>query len=878
MNWFKQLFSRRRLYGDLSEEIQQHLEEKIEELVAGGMSRKEAAYAARREFGNVTLSEEDGREVWRWPSIESVFADLRYGLRTLRKTPAFSLTAIITLCLGIGLNSAIFSMVSGILLRDPPVKDPEHIVVITLANPEKGSDRNPVSASEFSALREQGHFFTEIAAASYEDLVMTGQGQPELITTAQATPNYFELLGVPARVGRTFTTGESVAKQKSDAVISYDFWQGRFGGDPGIIGTSLTLAQQTYTVIGVMPAEFKYSFLPCAVWIPESFVTRSLLQDQRHVRNLNVLARLLNGTSLHEAQVQAATILQRFEQNSLADKGWTPRFVGLREILVEPNVRTAVLFLMGVVGFVLLIACANVAGLFLARSATRQNEFAVRAALGAGRWRLMQQLLGEGFILALLGGIFGMLLAVVGLKFLRASLNFDPQTTWFAGKIEVNGTVLLFTLTVTCLTVLLFALMPALQSSTPDLHTGLKEGAQTASPGARRTRVRSAILIGQVALAMVLMVCTGESVQLVIREARTRLGFDPQQVLTIDLSLSASKYADPAEQAEFFKNVVGRIQSLPGVQFAGVTRQLPESFPPRLPFDVADRPVPEPEVRPLAASYIVSPDYFQVMRIPLFRGRQFLLSDAAGAAKVVVVNQTFVKRFLPKTDPIGTFVSTYADLPGLPDSREIVGVVGDVIDRVGQSDDIAQMYVPFLQSPLRTMVVVIRGGDPATLTLAVRESIWAVDKDQPIGNIKTMRQVLDGKGAGDRLLGGLLGTFTTLALCLATMGVYGVVSHVVAQRTHEIGLRMALGAEKGSVFRLVVGGGVLLTSIGTALGFFLALPIPRMLAGAHQGSWLRSLPVLVITPLLVIAAALLACYIPARRAMRVDPTVALRYE
>src|SRR5437660_429937 len=878
MNWVKRLFLRRRLYDDLSEEIRQHLKEKIEELVAGGMSRKEAAYAARREFGNVTLSEQDGREVWRWTSIESFFADLRYGLRALRKTPAFSLTVIITLCLGIGLNSAIFSMVSSILLRDPPVKDPEHIVVITLANPEKGSDRNAVSASEFSALREQGSFFTEIAAASYDDLVMTEQGQPELITTAQATPNYFELLGVPARVGRTFTTGENVAKQKSDAVISYDLWQGRFGGDPGIIGTPLTLAQQTYTVIGVMPAEFKYSFLPCAVWIPESFVTRSLLQDQRHVRNLNVLARLRNGTSLREAQAQAATILQRFEQDSLADKGWTPRFVGLREILLEPNVRTAVLFRMGVVGFVLLIACANVAGLFLARSAARQNESAVRAALGAGRWRLMQQLLGEGFLLALLGGIFGILLAVVGLKFLRASLNFEPRTTWFAGKIEVNGTVLLFTLAVTCLTVVLFALMPALQSSTPDLHTGLKEGARTASPGARRTRIRSAILIAQVALAMVLMVSTGESVQLVIREARTRLGFDPQQVLTIDLSLSASKYADPAKQAEFFKDVVGRIQGLPGVQFAGVTRQLPESFPPRLPFDVADRPVPEPQDRPLAASYIVSPDYFQVMRIPLFRGRQFLLSDTAGAAKVVIVNQTFVKRFLPKTDPIGTFVSTYTDSPGLPDSREIVGVVGDVIDRVGQSDDIAQIYIPFLQDPLRTMVVVIRGGDPATLTPTVRESIWAVDKDQPIGNIKTMRQVLDGKGAGDRLLGGLLGTFTTLALCLATMGIYGVVSHIVAQRTHEIGLRMALGAEKGSVFRLVVGGGVLLTAIGTALGFLLALPIPGMLAGAHQGSWLRSLPVLIISPLLVIAAALLACYIPARRAMRVDPTVALRYE
>src|SRR6267378_3071162 len=295
MSWIKSLFLRRRLYGELSEEIQQHLEEKIEELVAGGMSRKEAAYAARREFGNVTLSEEDGREVWRWPSIENFVADLRYGSRALRKTPAFSLTVIITLCLGIGLNSAIFSLVSGILLREPPVKDPQHIVVLTLANPEQGPDRNPVSASEFSALREQGHFFKEIAATSYEDLVMTGRGEPERITTAQVTPNYFELLAVSAGVGRTFIPGENVEKQKFDAVISYDLWQGRFDSDPGIIGRPLTLAQQTYTVIGVMPAEFKYAFVPCAVWIPGSFVTQSLRQDQRHVRNLSVLARLMDG-------------------------------------------------------------------------------------------------------------------------------------------------------------------------------------------------------------------------------------------------------------------------------------------------------------------------------------------------------------------------------------------------------------------------------------------------------------------------------------------------------------------------------------------------------------------------------------------------------
>src|SRR3989449_1383921 len=810
--------------------------------------------------------------------MRMIWQDVRYAIRLLLKSPVFSLTVIITLGLGIGLNSAIFSVVSGILLRDPPVKAPEHIVVVTMANSEQGSDRNPVSASEFSVLREQGHFFKEIAAASYDDLVMTGRGEPERVTAAHVTPNSFELLAVPARIGRTFAPGDEVAKQKFDAVISYDFWQGRFGGDYGIIGKTLILAQQNYTVIGVMPAEFKYAFMPCAVWIPESFVTQSLLQDQHHVRNLNVLVRLIDGVSLHEARAQAATILQQLEQDSLADKGWAPRLVGLKETLVEPGVRTAVLFLMGVVGFVLLIACANVAGLFLARSAARQNEFAVRAALGAGRWRLIEQLLGEGLLLALVGGTFGILLAVTVLKFLRASLNFDPQTTWFAAKIEVNGTVLLFTLAVSCLTVLLFGLIPALQSSTPDLHTGLKEGARTASPSAGRTRIRSAIVVGQIALAMVLMVSTGESVQLVIREARARLGFDPQRVLTVNLSLSGSKYTDATKQADFFKNVVERIQGLPGVEFAGVTRELPESFPPRIAFEIAGQQVTRPEGRPLAASYSVSENYFRVMRIPLLRGRQFLPSDSVGAPNVVIVNQTLVKRFLTKTEPIGTFVKTYLNSPGVPDSREIVGVVGDVIDRVGQSGDVAQIYIPFVQNPVTAMVVVIRGGDASTLAPALRDAVWAVDKDQPIGDIKTMKQVLDGKGSGDRLLGGLLGGFTALALGLAAIGIYGVVSHMVAQRTHEIGLRMALGAEKGNVFRLVVGGGVFLAGIGTALGFLLALPISRIFASAHSDSWLRSFAVLAIAPLLVLAAALLACYIPARRAMRVDPMVALRYE
>jgi len=385
--------------------------------------------------------------------------------------------------------------------------------------------------------------------------------------------------------------------------------------------------------------------------------------------------------------------------------------------------------------------------------------------------------------------------------------------------------------------------------------------------------------VGQVALAIVLMVTTGELVQLVLMEARAQLGFDPRQVLTVDLSLSGSKYADPPRQAWFFTNLVQRIQGLPGVEFAGVAKDLPESFPPRVGFELEGQRASRAEERPLAGSYVISPDYFRVMRIPLLRGRQFSPSDGAGSAKVVIVNQTFVRRFLTKADPIGTFIRTYPSATTVADSGEIVGVVGDVIDRVGQNEDVPQVYAPFLQKPMRSMMVVIRaGGNPATLAPAVRASIWAIEKDQPVGTISTMKQVLDHKGGGDRLLGGLGGALTALALGLAALGIYGMVSFMVTQRTQEIGLRMALGAQKGSVVRLVVGNGLLLATIGTALGFLLALPISRILGSAHPDSWVRSLLVLAMAPALVIVATLLACYLPARRATRVDPMMALRCE
>jgi len=812
--------------------------------------------------------------------IENLIQDLRYGLRVLRKNPGFASTVILTLGLGIGLNSAIFTVASGFLLREPPVKDPPNVVMLTMANPAESWDRNPVTPTEFSALRGQVHSFEGMAAVLIENLPLIGRGDPESVTVARVTSNYFALLGVPAHVGRTFVPGEGPAKQQFNVIISSDLWQRKFNADPAIVGKIVTLGGQIYTVIGIMPEQFKYAFMPCAIWIPDSFDAQSLGSARREDRNLYVFARLKTGMTVREAKVQTNAILERLAHDNPADRGWVASVMTLQAALVEENTRTAVLLLMGVVVFVLLIACANVAGIFLARYAGREIEFAVRVALGARRSRLIQQLLGESLLLALLGGGFGLLLSLWSVHLLRAKLSFNAETAWLAGKVQVDSKVFLFTCAVSLLTVLLFGVLPALKSSKPEIQAGLHGGGSAPSQGRRESRLGSGFVVGQIALTVILIAATGASIQLVIREMRARLGFDPKGVLSVDLSLPSSKYHTIDSQAAFFSEIVQRIQALPGVQFAAVTQEVPESFPRRVAFETGVHSASRPEERPQAGGYFVSPDYFQVMRISLLRGRKFSSSDSGRSPRVTIVNESFVRQYSPNADPVGGFIRTYGNLTSVPVSRQIVGVVADVIDRVGQRENVPQIYLPFVQDPTSSMKLVIRvSGDPTALATAVRDSIWAIDKDQPIGDIKTMTQVIEAKGAGDRFLGWMLAGFASTALGLATIGIFGVVAYTVAQRTHEIGVRMALGAQKGNVFRLIVGRGIVLATTGTAVGFVGAVFVVRILASAaYSDSWFSALLILVIAPASVILAALLASYIPARRAMRVDPMVALRYE
>lgn len=812
--------------------------------------------------------------------VESLIQDLRYGLRLLLKDRSFALTVIITLGLGIGLNSALFSIADGALLRDPPGRDPDRLLVLTLVNPSTGSEQNLSSAAEFSALRERGYAFEGIAAASYQDVAMTEQGETELITTARITPNYFELFGIQPAIGRAFTSREDAVKQQTTAVISYDLWQTRFSGDTHIIGSSVVLGAQNYQITGVMPPQFKYAFSPCDAWIAASFVAESLTAHERGVRNMYVVGRLKDGISVQQAQAESRATLQQLTKEEPSERDWVARLRRLKDIQIEPSTRVAILSLTVVVGFVLLVACANVAGMSIARDAARQNELAIRTALGAERRQLVQQLLCESAPLALVSGAFGILISLWGVRLLRSEMAFEPPMALLASRIGVNSAVLLFTFLVSLLTLLVFGLMPAIQISNPDLHESLNESGHAAPGGLRPSRLQSAIVVGQVAIVTVLLTCTGAAIQLVMGEIRARLGFNPREILTVDLTLSGPKYADATRQAAFFTEAINQMRQLQEVQIVAAVQPLPESNATRIPFEVEGQTAQRREQRPQAGKYIVSSDYFRAMEILLLEGRSFSPYDTSQSPKVAIVNETFAKRFFPSAKPVGAHILTYSGIGNVPDTSMIVGVVKDVIDRVGQTADMPQLYVPFLQNPVSSMTVVLRSrDDKSTLASAVRSSIWAMDKNQPIGRIETMREVLARKGAGDRLLSALLGIFTGLALSLATMGIYGVVSYIVVKRTHEIGVRMALGAHGTDVFWLIVRKGLFLAASGMACGLLPALACLRFLAHPITAdAWVRSSLLLVASLVLVIVAAILACYLPAHRATRMDPTVALRHE
>jgi predicted permease len=880
------MFRKERRERELAQELESNLQLHIEDNLRSGMTAEEARRRALIRLGGLEQTKELYRERHGLPGLETLLQDLRYGIRTLRKAPGFTAVAVITLALGIGANSAIFSTISGILLRKPTVANPDQVMMLLSVSRSRGledSAERPASAPDFLSWREQTRAFSGLAAMdAWHDYTFTGQGLPEHVMGMRVSATFFQLLGVAAAQGRTFLPGEDQPGREHEVILSYGLWQRKFSADPAIVGKTVDIDGQTRTVIGVMPASFNLWIFGAQAWTPLVFTSKELSPEGRNSRSFFVIGRLAQGVTLQEAQAEMSTLAERLERSyAEADKGWETKLLSLQEFEVrDAEVRPALLLLMAAVGFVLLVACANIAGLLIARGSGRQQEIAIRAALGARRLRLVRQLLAENLLICACGTGLGLSLAYAGIRVLRAAFTFNEIVAGV--RFGLDHDVLIFTVALAIASLLVFGLAPALQLTKASLQPALRESSRTGSGGKSRMRMRQLLVVGEIAVSLMLLTGAGLVIRLFQQKIRGDHGFNPRQVLTAEVALSSREYSDPARQRAFFQQLIERVRGLAGVQTGAAASSVPTGLGTEaLPFAIAGRPrLPESD-RPRATYYTVTPGYFSTMQIPVLQGRTFTTSDNANSPPVVLVNRELARQFFPAGGPLGQHISIGSDSSGQPVWREIIGVVGNVDEWVGQTAGHPQIYANYLQFPTSRMAVAVRSATAvSTLAPALRQAVWDIDKDQPVSNVMTMEQVMysQGGGAGSLIVGELLGIFAGLALVLATVGVYGVISYLVLQRTHEIGIRLALGAAKHDILRLVMGEGAKLAVFGLLLGVMGAAAVPRVLVRAFLGFSVSPWLVFITALALIAGAALGACYIPARRSARVDPIVALRYE
>jgi putative ABC transport system permease protein len=802
--------------------------------------------------------------------METLLQDIRYGVRMLIKNPGFSVVAVIALALGIGANAAIFSVVNAVLLRPLPYDDPDRLMVIRETKLPQFPEFS-VAPGNFLDWQKQNTVFERLVAMNSPGFNLIGAGEPELLQGMRVTDGFFAMLGARPQIGRDFTPEEDQPGHNNVVILSYGLWQRRFGGDPGILDQAITLSGQSYTVVGVMPQAFRFGGRAIELWTPMAFTPQQAQQHGGHY--LQAMGRLKPGVSLEQARSEMSAIAGRLaEQYPDEDTGWDVKVVPALEFAVR-SIKLALWVLLGAVAFVLLIACANVANLLLARAASRQKEIAIRTALGAGRWRVVRQLLTESVLLALAGGAVGLLLAVWGMDLL---LSLAPGNLPRMKDVSLDGPVLIFTAGVTLLTGLVFGLVPALQASKPNLNETLKDAGRGSTEGGRRQVIRSVMVVTEVAVALVLLVGAGLMIKSFMRLQKVDPGFNPDNALTAVMSLPQKKYKDSDQGAAFYKQLVEKVSALPGVEAAGASCALPFDSDFVLGFDIQGRPPYSPGDEPNTNYYSVTPDYFKAMGIPLLRGRLFTEHDTKGANRVAVINETMVKRFFPDEDPIGKRIHV---TNGPVVYREIVGVVGDVKQYGLDQEATAQTYEPFAQQPFSFATLVVRtAGDPSSLSSAIRSEVLSIDKEQPVASTKPLSQLVSESISQQRFSMLLLGVFAAVALMLAVVGIYGVMSYSVTQRTHEIGIRMALGASQRDVIRLIVGHGMLLTLIGVAIGLAASFVLTRVMSALLFGVSVTDLTTFAIFSAALTAVALAACAVPARRALKVDPMVALRYE
>ena len=805
---------------------------------------------------------------------------MRYAFRTLLRSPGFTTVALLTLALGIGANTAIFSFVNGVLLKPLPYQDPHSIVMVWEKPPE--GYRNGISTLNFLDWKSQNNVFQAMAAIRFGGSVtLTGAGEPVELAAASVSAPYFDIFGVRASLGRTFASDEDQAGKSQVVILSHRLWQSRFGADPKILGRTLTLNRKPCTVIGVLPAHGPFDRSWAQLWTPLAFEPHDMTRDYHWLLSC---ARLKPGVTLEKAQAEMNTIGARIaDAYPQSNKGWGVTVERFEDQLVGRQLRSSLYVLLAAVGAILLIGCANLANLTLARGTSREREIAVRAALGAGRWRLIQQLLKENVLVALAGGSLGLALGygmMRGLKLLVPA-GYLPQEA----DISIDVNILLFTLVVSILTAILFGLAPALHATRVDLAGSMKEGGRSATSGSGRARLRSALIVSEVALAFILLSGAGLLIGSFYRLQRVDTGFNSTNVITAGIPVARTRFAQPAQLLEYLRQISERVGAVPGVRGVAFTNALPmQGWGDGMPFLVAGHEAVDMAHRTACFYKRISVSYFRTLQIHLLRGRALTDQDRPGAPPALVINESMAKRYFKGEDPIGKRILIQELLYGQPGlgpeiAWEVVGIVGD--EQTGDLGDTKSpgVYVTYSQSPTNDVNMVLSASaDPALLTTAINAAVHEVDKNQALADVRTLDQIKSGTVANDRLQTMLLATFATLALLLSAVGIYGVISYSVTQRTHELGIRAALGASQRGLLGLVIRHGMTLALVGLVLGAAGSLVLTRLLSTLLFGISPRDPVTLIAVATILAGVAFAACYIPARRAAGIDPTVALRYE
>jgi len=893
MNWLKQLFSRRRLYRELSEEIQAHLDEKTEELVAGGMSREQARHAARREFGNVGLAEENARGVWRWPTIEDFLLDVRYGLRTLRHNPVFAVVGLLTIAIGIGANAAVFSVVNSVLLKPLNYPKAEELVALHqiapgaegLADFENGLLLSP---SMYFTYAEQNRTFQSLGVWVTGTANVTGLAEPEQVRAVDVSDGVLQALGTPPEVGRWFSAADQVPGGPETAILSYGYWQRRFGGDRSVIGRNILVDSHPREIVGVMPKGFQF--------VDADFDLVRPLAFNRGKLNLagfgfHGIARLKPGATIAEADADMTRMLPIWMdswsngpgQNSHIYEQWkiTPMIRPLKQEVIG-NVGELLWVVMGTIGLVMLVACANVANLMLVRVEARQQELAVRAALGAAWTRIVRGLLAESVILGLMGGVSGVGLAYAGVRFLVAA---GPANLPRLNEISIDARTLGFTLVLSLLSGLLFGLLPALKYAGPRTCATLRSAGRTISASRERHRARNLLVVGQVAMALVLLVSAGLMIRTFAALRTVEPGFmDAQHLQLMRISIPDSLIQEPERVTRTQNAILDKLAAIPGVKSAAFVSEMPMEG-----FDSAwdeiyaeDKVYADNTIPPLRLYKYVSPGLFQTAGTRLVAGREMTWSEIYGRQPVVMVSENLARELWGTPSmTIGKHLREFRNLPW----NEVIGVVQDVHE-IGVQDQVPEIvyWPPLLQSPfvpvVRTVTFVIRSQRAGTESFLseVRAAVWSVNANLPLASVRTMQEVYGKSLARTSFTLVMLGIAGAMALTLGIIGIYGVISYSVSQRQREIGIRLALGAQGGDVLQMILRQGAKLALLGVAIGICAAFGLTRLMRNLLFGVSAYDPMTFAAVAVLLVLVALLACFIPARRAMLVDPIVALRYE